>query len=257
MMQSGQAGLGRLGWKRVAGVVLAGASSLACADFLGSAGNRRDATVSFSVSRGGASLVSATGGSAAFALGSANSALDIQSADVVFSEVTFEGAGVDGNDNEDSDTDSDSDHAGNARFRSGPVTVALPLSGGVITPLTGQLPLGTYSRLEMDAEFVRVRGTYNGQQFDVTVPVNAELELRLEPPLAVTASSDPVNVSVAIQVADWFRDRNGNVIDPRQLQTNATLRSEFRSRVRASFKAFEDQDRDADEEDSDSDSDSD
>lgn len=96
---------------------------------------------------------------------------------------------MDGNNSEDSDTDSDSDH-------------------------------------EMDAEYVRLRGTYNGQQFDVTVPVNAELELALNPPLSVTASSDPVNVSVAIQVADWFRDRDGNVIDPRQLQTNVTLRSD-------------------------------
>jgi len=88
-----------------------------------------------------------------------------------------------------------------------------------------------------------------------TVPVNAELELRFSPPLDVT-SSEPVNVNVNVDVSSWFRDASGNVIDPRQLNTNAELRAQFRNRVRASFRAFEDGDHDGDESDSDSDSDS-
>lgn len=89
--------------------------------------------------------------------------------------------------------------------------------------------------------------------FDVTVPVGTEFELRLSPPLVVGSATDPVNVSINVDVASWFRSASGAVVDPRSLATNSTLRSEFRSRVRASFRAFEDDDRDGDESDSDSD----
>lgn len=238
-----------------AGSIVAAAAALvglACADAL-STRDAREASISFGVTQEGALVGSANTVAAIVITGNGNS-VDLQSADVVFSEVTFEGENVDPADDDDSDSDSDSDHEGNTRFRSGAVTVALPLEGGVITPFTGQLPAGTYDRVEMDAEFLRLRGTFNGESFDVTVPVNSELELRLNPPLVVSSSSDPLNVSVTIDVSQWFRDANGNVIDPRQLATNSTLREQFRNRVRASFEAFEDEDRDADDEDSDSDS---
>lgn len=220
-----------------------------------SGGGTRDAALSFNVAPSAAAQVAtAQAGSGLIVVTGGGNTLDLQSADVVFSEVTFEGRDVDTNDNDDSDVDSDSDNPGNAKFRSGAVTLALPLEGGVVTPFTGEIPLGTYRGIEMDADFIRLRGTYNGQSFDVTVPVNAELELEFDPPIAVTESSDPFNVSVKIDVAAWFKDASGNTIDPRQLATNSTLRAEFRNRVRASFKAFEDSDRDADESDSDSDS---
>lgn len=217
----------------------------------------RDASLSFNVvpSAAAAQVASADVASGLIVVTGGGHTLDLQSADVVFSEVTFEGRDVDPADDDDSDSDSDSDHSGNAKFRAGATTLALPLEGGVVTPFTGEIPVGTYRGVEMDADFIRLRGTYDGQTFDVTVPVNAELELEFEPPLAVTESSDPLNVSVKIDVASWFKDANGNTIDPRQLATNSTLRAEFRNRVRASFKAFEDSDRDADESDSDSDSD--
>lgn len=222
----------------------------ACADLLSSR-QTSEATLSFAVPSASANA----NGTAQIVVAGTGPTVDLQSADVTFSEVTFEGANVEPGDDDDSDNDSDSEHPGNSRFRGGATTVSLPLQGGVITPLTGQLPAGTYNRVEMDAEFVRLRGTVNGEAFDVTVPVNAELEQRLAPPLVVGTTSDPVNVSVNVDVASWLRDANGNVVDPRQLNTNPTLRAAFRQRVRASFRAFEDSDRDADESDSDSDSD--
>lgn len=243
------------GHLRGVGVALVTIGVAACGDLFGTEARMRDASLSFGVTENGA-LISDTGRVSAGGLvivTSGGHTVDLQSADVVFSEVTFEGAGVDGGDDDDSDLDSDSDHDGNARFRAGATTVSLPLEGGIITPFNGQIPVGAYTRLEMDADFLRLRGTYDGQSFDVTVPVNAELELRFSPPLDVT-SSDPVNVNVNVDVASWFRDANGNVIDPRQLSTNAELRAQFRNRVRASFRAFEDADHDGDESDSDSDS---
>lgn len=237
-----------------AGVILVTVAA-ACTDTLSARGTR-EASLSFAVARDNA-LVSATATSGSLiVIAGGGHTVDLQSADVVFSEVTFEGQGVEPADDDDSDVDSDSDHPGNTKFRAGAATVSLPLEGGVITPFTGQMPVGTYTRLELDADFLRLQGTYDGQPFDVTIPVNAELELRFNPPLVVTESSDPVNVSVTVDVASWFRDANGNAIDPRQLNTNSELRSEFRQRVRASFSAFEDEDKDADESDSDSDSDS-
>lgn len=230
-------------------------AATACGDLFGTGSRTRETSLSFGVTQNGALISDANrvGAEGLIVVSSGGHTLDLQSADVVFSEVTFEGTNVDGGDDDDSDIDSDSDHHGNAKFRAGATTVALPLAGGIITPFTGQIPVGTYSRLEMDADFLRIRGTYDGQAFDVTVPVNAELELRFAPPLDVT-STEPVNVNVNVDVASWFRDASGNVIDPRQLGTNAELRAQFRNRVRASFRAFEDGDHDGDESDSDSDS---
>ena len=239
---------------RSAAAILLGLTSAACADLLGS--RTRDASISFAVTQNGALVSTSTSGSNLIIVTGGGHTVDLQSVDVVFSEMTLEGSGSDVGDDDDSDMDSDSDREGNAKFHAGAATVSLPLEGGLITPVTGQVPVGTYSRLEMDADFVRLRGTYDGQTFDVTVPVNAELELRFSPPLAVESSSDPVNVSVTVDMAAWLRDANGTAIDPRRLATDATLRAEFRNRVRTSFRAFEDGDHDADESDSDSDSDS-
>jgi hypothetical protein len=235
------------------GALIVAGGAAGCGDLFGSDADLRDASLSFGVTENGTLLTASANGGRIVITGGGHT-VDLQSADVVFSEVTFEGVGVEPGDDDDSDADSDSDHEGNARFRAGAVTVALPLQGGLITPFSGQVPPATYRGLEMDADFVRLRGTYDGQAFDVTVPVNAELELRFVPPLEVTSSGDPVNVSVNVDVSSWFRDSSGNTIDPRRLATDATLRAEFRDRVRASFRAFEDGDRDGDESDSDSDS---
>ena len=177
--------------------------------------------------------------------------IDLQSVDVTFSEVTFERADGQPSDDDDSETDSDSEGSHNSRFQSGATTISMPLTGGMIAPFSGNLAAGSYDRVELDVEFVRIRGTYDGQAFDVTVPVSRELELRLNPALVVDGST-PGNVTVNINFAAWFT-ANGVTIDPRQLATSATAQSAFRDRVKASFKATEDQDRDGDEADSDSD----
>lgn len=239
-----------------AAVVISGLALVACADTLG-AGDQREASISIGVPRNGTVASLAGGSTAQLVISTGGHTIDLTAADVVFSEVTFERANVDAGDDDDSDADSDSDHAGNRKFRAGAVTVALPLEGGTITPFTGTLPVGVYRGVEMDADFLRIRGTYDGQAFDVTVPVNAELELFFTPPLDVTSSTAPVNVSVNIDVSKWFTAPDGTALDPRTFATNAEARAHFRNNVRSSFRAFEDEDRDHDESDSDSDSDSD
>lgn len=239
------------GARAAAGAIAAIALLGACAELIGGAG-RRPASVSFHVPAAGsslaasASLVPVTGG---------GHTVDVTSIDVVLSEVTFERADATGGDadSDDSDADSDSDGAHNEQVRVGASTVALPLAGGVVTPFTGTIPNGTYDGLELDVEFLRIRGTYDGQAFDVTLPVNAEVELDIVPPLVVSGNGDPVNVTVNVDALSWFRTADGAVVDPRRLQTDATYRAAFIARIRASLRATEDSDRDGDEADSDSD----
>ena len=239
-------------WPRL-GLVLAFTFGAAgCESILGSR-DGAPVSLSFTTPRAGtsaslsAALIPITGG---------GHTLDVQQIEVGFSEVVLERAegGFGGDSDGDSDSDSDSDGAGNEHFRSGPVTVNLPLEGGVITPITTTLPVGFYEELEMDVERVRIRGTFDGQAFDVSVPVDAELEMEFNPPFEVTTEANQLNLTVSINALTWFRNADGSLVDPRELASNSDLRSRLVSRIKASFKAFEDSDRDADDADSDSDS---
>lgn len=238
------------GLSAVAGLALLGA----CGDLAGTAG-RQAASVSFHVPGSASTLIAAGFSASLVPVEGGGHTVDVQSIDVVFDEVTFERANATGGDadSDDSDTDSDSDGSHNEQVRVGASTVALPLSGGLVTPFSGTIPAGTYDGLELDAAFIRVRGTYDGQAFDVTIPVDAEVELSIAPPLEVTGSGDALNVTVNIDALSWFRTADGSAVDPRRLQTDATYRAAFVSRIRASLRALEDSDRDGDESDSDSD----
>jgi hypothetical protein len=131
------------------------------------------------------------------------------------------------------------------------------LQGGIITPITESLPTGFYEEIELDFDAVRLRGTFDGQAFDVTVPVRTELDVRFDPPLEIADDTDQLNVTFAIDPYMWLRRADGALVDPRLFATDASLRAQFVNRIRASIRAFEDRDRDADDSDSDTDSDSD
>lgn len=223
-------------------------AAAACTDLTGSEGGT--ATLSFHSAGTAASSANATMNTGAAPVTDGTHTLELQSVDFTISEVTFERAEGQSGDDDDSDADSDSEGAHNRRFHSGATTISVPLNGGMVAPFSGNLAAGSYDRVELDVEFVRLRGTWDGQAFDVTVPVARELELRLSPPLVVDGNTVG-NVTVNIDFASWLRV-NGALIDPRTL-TSSTAMSLFRDRVKASFKATEDSDRDGDESDSDSD----
>lgn len=150
----------------------------------------------------------------------------------------------------DSEGDSDSDGPGNEHFTTGPVSIDLDVDGGVVTALSTQVPAGRYEELEMDFASIRFIGTFDGEAFDVTVPVDLELEVEFEPPIDV---QDELNLTVALDVGAWFREADGSLIDPRLLTTDATLRNRLMQRIALALDAFEDSDRDGDDSDSDSD----
>ncbi|MEO5567666.1 MAG: hypothetical protein ABIR92_04200 [Gemmatimonadaceae bacterium] len=223
-------------------------TAAACSSLTG--GNGGSATLSFHAAGTAATAPGASLNLSTAPVSDGTHTLDLQSVDFTVSEVVFERTDGQTSDDDDSETDSDSEGSHNSRFQSGATTISVPLTGGMIAPFSGNLAAGSYDRVELDVEFVRLRGTYDGQAFDVTVPVNRELELRLSPPLVVDGSTVG-NVTVNIDFASWL-SANGALIDPRTL-TSSTALSLFRDRVKASFKATEDSDRDGDESDSDSD----
>ena len=129
-------------------------------------------------------------------------------------------------------------------MKGGTVLVALPVNGSVVTPINATVAAGTYTELEMKVQTVRIQGTYDGQPFDVTVTVDEDLETEIRPPLVVTETS-AANLTVAVQIGNWFRNNDGTALDLRNL--SAAGRSRLASNIEASFDAFEDDDRDGDD----------
>ena len=150
----------------------------------------------------------------------------------------------------DSEADSDSDGPGNEHFTTGAVSIDLDVDGGLVTAVSTQVPAGRYEELEMDFASIRFIGTFDGEAFDVTVPVDLELEVEFEPAIDV---QDELSLTVALDVGAWFREADGSLVDPRLLETDATLRNRLMQRIALALDAFEDSDGDGDDSDSDSD----
>jgi hypothetical protein len=141
-----------------------------------------------------------------------------------------------------------------------PQLVNIPLTSGVKTQLTVPVPEGSYERLdahiqvpesgdagvaaflaahpEFVGKSVRVEGTYKGTPFVYTAAIDAELELKFDPPLLVNSASN--NVTVDVDVASWFKDSSGAVLDPSSTANATTIAAN----IRRSFNAFEDDDED-------------
>jgi archaellin len=143
----------------------------------------------------------------------------------------------------------DGDHNGSLRddeceeIKIGPTTVELQTSGALTTITGPALPAGTFREIEVRISQVRLRGTFDGQAFDVTVDVHVRPELSLDPPLVVTDGT-PTSITVQVPLANWFVNFDGSLINPAQLASNTTLQATIRSRIAGSFHAFEDRDHD-------------
>lgn len=125
-------------------------------------------------------------------------------------------------------------------MRRGGLQVALPMNGAVVTTVNTPLLPGTYDEVEMDVRTVRIQGTFDQQPFDVLVRVDEELEIEIRPPLVVTETS-PANVTVTLNVSNWFRAGTGEAVDLLNLSDNG--RERLAANIEASFDAFDDHDR--------------
>ena len=208
---------------------------LAACDSFTSAGGNGQVSLSFAsagVAKGAFHDISVTSGT---------HTLVLQSATVVLRDVELErtGAELDGDDEEEGDDE---------EISVGAVSVDMNFDGATETVLTVPMPAGTYEELEAEISTVRLKGTYDGQAFDVTVPVDAEIEADFDSPMVV-ADNDHLNITVKLDPAKWFTRADGSIINPASLASNSTLRAEVLARIRTDFRAFEDDDRDGDRDD--------
>jgi hypothetical protein len=148
-----------------------------------------------------------------------------------------------------------------------PILVNLPLDGLPKVVLDAAVPAGTYARLHaklaalrsgdvedgapasgIDPTFpagvsVRVTGVYTdatgtAHDFTFTSDARAEIEMAFATPVDVSAATQ--NLTIAVDVASWFKDASGGAIDP----TNSANAETIERNIRASFRSFEDDDRD-------------
>jgi hypothetical protein len=157
-----------------------------------------------------------------------------------------------------------------AELQVGPTIVTLPLTAGTIEVLGGSIPAGTYSALEAKIRPIRaqgdhgkassafltanptwegksviVTGTYKGAPFTYEGTPRAEFETTFPNPIAIGAATDPVNLTVQVDVAKWFVDNSGAALDPTLPANQATIAQN----IRQSFRAFRDNDHDGRDDD--------
>ena len=216
--------------------------------------------VSLSVTTKGTSGVPAGSGmSAAIQIGSGANSLTITPAQVVLARIELATAGGCATTGEDDDC---------AELQLGPTLAVLPLDATTKVMLVDvAVPAGTYSGVQAKLDAVRpddgepgasafltahpdfqgisvkATGVFTDASntthaFTFTSEVDAELDARFEPP--VTLASATKNFTIAVDVASWFKDASGAVIDP----TNPANAEVIERNIRRSARAFEDDDHD-------------
>jgi hypothetical protein len=132
---------------------------------------------------------------------------------------------------------------GCGEMKIGPTTIDLPLDGSVASVPADAIPAGTFGELELRLAFVRLQGTFDGKAFDVTVATPIRGDIQFTRPLTVTAGT-ATSITVTVPITALLTNADGSLVDPSQLNTDATLRNAFLSRLAASFHAFEDNNHD-------------
>ncbi len=241
----------------------------ACSDSTGLSGNGTN-QVSLSVTtQVGAGPAAASAGmfmlAAADTLTDGENELVFTQVELVLREIELERI------NHDSCDSTAVDDDGCEEFETGPILLDLPLSGQVEQVIAIEADTGTYDEIEFelhkvsnddpeDAAFraaypdmvektIRVQGFYNGQPFTYENDINDEQEYDLIPPLVVDEMTTSVNVTVLIDLAAWFVDGSGALVNPQSGNKGGDNESLINENIKHSFEAFEDDDRDGDDDD--------
>lgn len=204
--------------------------------------------------------------------------LEITQIEMVVKELELEGAGVgdcesddEGEDEAEGDDDSDEDD-GCEEFETEAFLLDLPLDAGAAPLITIAATPGTYDEFEFkvhapededdsafllahpgfDGVSIRVQGTWNGTPFVYETDLEAEQETELDPPLVVDEGGI-ASVTLFIDIATWFRDGGGLLVDPASANAGQPNEVLVEQNIAASFDAFGDEDHDGgdDEEDDD------
>lgn len=201
---------------------------------------------------------------AADTLSDGQNELLITKAEVVLREVELERVEV-------IDCDVVPEPDGCEEFEAGPILLDLPLNGSTAQQVTIAVPPGLYDEVEFeihkvsssdqeDAAFrqahpdfagksIRVQGTFNGQAFTYETDLDVEQESDLNPPLVVDDQATSTNVTVRIDLSQWFRNGSGALVDPATGNKGGENESLIKENIKQSIEAFEDKDRDGDDQD--------
>ena len=100
---------------------------------------------------------------------------------------------------------------------------------------------------DLAGKSVRVIGTFNGQPFTFESDLDVEQELQLVPALVVTEGSGGTNLTIKVNLSDWFRGSSGALIDPATANKGQPNQSVVTENIKRSMHAFEDRNHDGNE----------
>ena len=172
---------------------------------------------------------------------------DIQEVKLYIDEMELESVADDSSDFEDED-----------------FIVNMPLDGSPVNLSQKSIEPGLYDEFELeverpddditvnDADFddgderysVVVKGLYNGEEFTYKSREDFEIEIDLNPPLEVS-ESEITSLVINIDVISWFKDLNGNDLDP----MDSSNFERINDNIENSFEGFEEESDDDDDDD--------
>jgi hypothetical protein len=185
-------------------------------------------------------------------------------------------SGEDEHDGEDGDHDDDQEDGhddGCESFNAGPFLLDLPLGPGVERVFSVAVDPGIFDKLrfkihtpdesssdQRDIDFllahpdfagvsIRATGTFNGTPFTYLTDLTAQQKSRLDPPISVVGATSDVDVTIRVDIATWFRDELGTLVDPATAHNGGANEQLVEHNIKGSFRAFRDDDRDCDADD--------
>jgi hypothetical protein len=199
---------------------------------------------------------------------------DSASSSMVHANGGNDGSGHEGNGgHEGDDNGGDGQHDACESFNAGPFLLDVPLGGGVDRAFSVVVDTGTYDQLrikihkprsdsgdpkdiaflaahpEFEKVSIRAVGSYNGAPFTFTTDLDVEQRIALVPPIAVADSATNVDVTIKVDVSNWFSDGAGGLVDPATGLKGGANDHLVRNNIEDSFHAFRDGNHDGHDDD--------
>jgi len=158
-------------------------------------------------------------------------------------------------------------------FNAGPYLLDVPLGPGVEKAFSVAVDAGTFDQVRFkihkpdndsgdpkdvaflaanpafDKVSIRVVGSFNGTPFVFTTDLNAQEKMAFAQPLVVAAAATNVDVTIKVDVSNWFSNGTGGLVDPATANKGGQNESLAKDNIRDSFHAFRDDNRDGEDDD--------
>jgi hypothetical protein len=174
--------------------------------------------------------------------------LNISAVEIVLDQVEFRRASGEGCLDSDDPEQDDGDSC--AELAVQPTVVDLPVASDPLNSQAITVEPGTYEALEFDVVVataavnptlaaagasVRVRGSFDGQALDgATFAPTGEVQLEVENPIELEQGFSS-GMTLTVDVASWFQEQDGTLIDPNVAAQDSALSAEVAQRILASF----------------------